>query len=269
MKALLALFLAAGAEAADLVPPEAAEPAPQTTPLRLRPKRRARGETAEAAGLLQPDVHTIDTPTSAVLDYGGYASQTRFFSRGGVLQHLSFGVFQSLNLGASLTVDGLIGNDTTVRLRAPGVQVKYRFYDGDRHLPSLALGYDSQGHIYNQLDKRYNQRQRGFYVVATQELGLPGLQAHPSVNISDFDSNSFFGAIPVSLNIRDKVSLLWEWDNINDFRDSRVNSGLRVYITPRLHLDFAVRGIGQGGRFADGSSRGPERIVQLRYSGNF
>jgi len=214
-------------------------------------------------------VNLIDAPTSSVLDYGGYSSQTRFFSRGGLLQHVSFGVFHRLNLGASANIDGLIGNERVVRVRAPQVQVKYRFHEGDRYIPSFAVGFDGQGWLYSSADKRYNQRQRGFYVAGSQELGLPGLQAHPSFNISDFDSNAIFGSLPLSLNIRDKASIMVEWDNIANWSDSRLNSGLRVYVTPNFHLDLAVRGIGQGGRYTDGSRKGPERIVQLRYSGNF
>src|SRR5690242_12331780 len=102
-----------------------------------------------------------------------------------------------------MTVDNLIGSDTTVRLREPSVQVKYRFYDGDRMLPSLAIGFDGQGQLYNQIRMRYNQRHRGVYLAASQELGLPGLLFHPSVNVSDFDSNSFFGAFGLSYNIQD------------------------------------------------------------------
>ncbi|MBI5631708.1 MAG: hypothetical protein HY921_12590 [Elusimicrobia bacterium] len=261
---LAALSLAQPALAAD--PPVPAGTEGGT--VKIRPKRGEPGG-AELGALLQPDVDTIDTPTTAVLDYGGYAAQSRFFANGGVLQHISFGVFQNLNLGASLNMDGIIGNNSTVRLRAPNLQIKYRFFDGDRQIPSLALGYDGQGHLYNQVDKRYNHRQRGLYFVATQELGLPGLQAHPSFNISDFDSNSIFGALPLSFNIQDRASILVEWDNINNFADSRFNTGLRVYMTPHFHLDFAFRGVGQGGRFNGGDPRGPERVVQLRYSGNF
>src|SRR5262249_35131314 len=161
-------------------------------------------------------------------------------------------------LGASLTIDDLVGNDRIVRVRAPNAQIKWRFYEGDRQLPSLAVGYDGQGYLYNQPDKKYNQRQRGFFIVATQELGVPGLPFHSSMNISDFNSNSIFGCLPLSYNIMDKVALMAEWDNINDFRDSRVNGGLRTYITPHFFVDFAVRGIGQGGHYSDGNSRGPE-----------
>ena len=252
-----------------------AQPADEAfKPVRIRPKKAAPAASAAPSaapseGLNAPEVGLIDAPTAAVLDHGGYSSQTRFYSHGGLLEYASFGVYPRLNLGASLAVNGLIGNDTTVRVRPPEVQVKLRFYDGDRFLPALGVGYDGQGFDYSATEKRYHDRKRGFYVVATQELGLPGLQAHPSFNISDFDSNSIFGSIPLSYNIRDKASVLFEWDNISNFSDSRVNAGLRVHLTPGLNLDFAVRRIGQGGSFADGSSRGPERIVQLKYSGNF
>jgi hypothetical protein len=246
-------------------------------PIKIKPKTPAvqndSGEGQEGAGLVPganaPETNVIDAPTAAVLDYGGYSSQTRFYSGGGLLEYVSFGVYHRLNLGASLSVNGLVGNNTTVRVLPPEVQVKYRFYDGDRYLPGLAVGYDGQGFNYSPTDKLYEDRQRGFYLVATEELGVPGLEAHPSFNISDTNTNSIFGSIPLSYNIRDKATVLFEWDNISNFGNSRVNSGLRFYLTPKLQVDFAVRRIGQGGFYTDGSSRGPERIVQLKYSSSF
>ena len=226
-------------------------------------------KSSSDSGLLAPDTDNIDAPTTAVLDYGGYSSRSRFYSNGGILQYVNFGVFQSLNIGASLTMDGIVGNQRTVRLRAPTVQVKYRLFDGDNWVPSFAVGFDGQGFDYNNTDRRYNNRQRGFYVVASEELGIPGLMIHPSFNISDFDTNSVFGSIPLSYNIMDKVEPMIEWDNINNWMDSRFNAGLRGYLTPHFSIDFAVRGIGQGGRFSNGDPRGPERVVQLRYSANF
>ncbi|MDD5627523.1 MAG: hypothetical protein PHU21_00545 [Elusimicrobia bacterium] len=269
---VLAAFLSvwAGTPGRAAEPPEA--PA-DLKPIKIRPKRieapRQRPEGSESTGLNAAEAAVIDAPTAAVLDYGGYSSQTRAYSHGGLLEYASFGVYPRLNLGASLAINGLIGNDTTVRVRPPEVQVKFRCYDGDRYLPALGVGYDGQGYDYSPVEKKFHDRQRGFYVVATQELGLPGLQAHPSFNISDFDSNSIFGSIPLTYGIQDKAVVLFEWDNIGNFNDSRINSGLRVYLTPKLRVDFAVRRIGQGGWFADNTSRGPERIVQLKYSGSF
>ncbi|MDD5655789.1 MAG: hypothetical protein PHF00_00845 [Elusimicrobia bacterium] len=241
------------------------------TPVKIKPKSRFSFPRQErgGGGLVAPETSVIDAPTAAVLDYGGYSARTRFYSQGGLLQYVSFGVYPRLNLGASLSINGLIGDERTVRARPPEVQVKYRFFDGDRSLPALMAGYDGQGFRYSRVERRYHERQRGFFLGATQELGAPGLQVHPSFNISDFDSNAIFGALPFSYLIRDKATVLFEWDNISNFYDSRINSGLRVHLTPNFSFDFSVRDIGKGGWFADGDPRGPERVVQLKYSGNF
>jgi hypothetical protein len=235
------------------------------------PKIRPKGTRAPAArdGGPMPNTEIVDAPTTAVLDNYGFSSRSRFYAQGGVLQYLTFGVYPGVNLGVSGAIDGLIGDEKNVRLRSPTVQVKYRFFEGDNELPSLAVGFDGQGYRWNSGFKRFNQRQRGLYLVATKEVGVPGFEFHPSFNISDFDSNAIFGSLPLTLNIRDKATLLAEWDNIANFRDSRLNAGLRAHLTPRFNVDFAVRAIGAGGRYSDRAPRGPERIVQLRYAHNF
>lgn len=243
--------------------------------VKIKPKRagfsrEARAERRAAfSRSLSPDTEIIDAPTTAVLDNYGFGSRSRFYSRGGILQYINFGVYPDVNIGASGSIDGIIGDEKHVRLRAPTAQVKWRFFDGDAELPSLAIGFDGQGYRYNAGEKRFNQRQRGFYVVATKEVGVPGFQVHPSFNVSDFDSNAIFGSIPLTLNIRDKVALLAEWDNIANWSDSRLNAGLRFYVTPGFHVDFAARSLGAGGFYSDGAARGSERIVQLRYATSF
>jgi hypothetical protein len=234
---------------------------------KIRPKHHSR--LSLDGGALQPDVDVIDAPTSGVLDYRGYSSRSRFYSKGGILEYLSFGVYPGVNIGMSGSVDGLVGDEKHVRMRAPTAQVKYRFFEGDEVLPSIAVGYDGQGYRYNAGDKRYNERQRGFYVVGTKEIGVPGFQIHPSFNISDFDSNAIFGSLPLTLDIRDKAELLLEWDNISNWSGSRLNAGLRAFLTPNFHVDFAVRGLGRGGDYSDGSPKATERIVQLKYSNSF
>ena len=219
--------------------------------------------------LIAPDTELIDVPTAAILDYGGYSSRTRFFSSGGVMEWISFGVFQRLNIGASMNVDRLVGTATPVQVTRPDLQVRFRLYDGERRLPALALGFDGQGYTYNRPELKWNQRQRGAYLAASQEIVVPGLHAHAGMNMSDFNSNAIFGFLGADYNIKDKVLLMAEWDNLSNFLDSRVNLGFRTYINPNFHLDFAVRSIGQGGAFTNGVARGSERIVNFKYTGNF
>jgi hypothetical protein len=261
---LLALFAAAAALAAS---PARADDSTVSSP-KIRSKPAASSTPSDST--LQPDTDVVDAPTSSVLDYGGYSTRSRFYSDGGLLEYVSFGVYPGVNLGASAAIDGLIGNEKEVRVRAPAAQIRWRFYDGSEYAPSLAVGYDGQGYLYSQANHWFNERQRGAYVVASKEIGAPGLDIHPSINVSDFNSNAVFGSLPLTYNIRDKAEILAEWDNIGDrASDSRVNLGLRVFVTPSLDVDFAVRSVGTGGYFSDGQPRGPERIVQIKYTGNF
>ena len=259
LSALLVLGLALPAAAQRL-------PKPRTGGAEGSPEAE---DGARPRGLLPPDVDLVDMPTAAALDVGGFGARSRFFNQGGALQWLTFGVYPRINLGASLHVDRLLGTGSPVQLTRPELQVKWRFFDGDRLIPAFALGFDGQGYFYNRPIKRYNQKQRGLYFVATQEIGLPGLQGHAGMNISDFDSDDVFGFMGLSLNLYDRAKLMWEWDNIQDFYDSRINAGLRFYINPSFHTDFAVRGIGQGGTFSNGVPRAPERVIQFKYTGHF
>ncbi|MFH1618464.1 MAG: hypothetical protein ABIG11_01010, partial [bacterium] len=88
------------------------------------------GKTAKSSGngkmetVLLPDTDLIDVPTAGILDYYGFLARTRFFSGGGIMSSLGFGVLQRLNLGASLTADQLIGSASPVRFVKPEIQVK-------------------------------------------------------------------------------------------------------------------------------------------------
>jgi len=224
---------------------------------------------SSGASLIAPDTELIDIPTAALADYGALSTRTRFFSNGGVLEWLSFGVHQRFNIGASLNVDKFIGSTSPVQVTKPDLQVKFRLYDGTAVLPALAVGFDNQGYLYNRVDHLYNQRDRGVYIVGSQEVIIPGFQIHGGINIPDFNDNPLFGFMAADYNIKDRVLLMTEWDNINNFVDSRVNMGIRAYITPTVSVDFAARGVGQGGHYDDGTSRGPERVVMFKYTGNF
>lgn len=270
---LIVFFFIAGARAADLTTsPKPADDSDNPPSSEAAMNGSAKPDSLRSDGgsrLLEPDTELIDVPTAAVTDYGSFSTRTRFFANGGVLEWLNFGVFQRLNIGASLNVDKFIGTDSPVQVTRPDLQVKFRAYDGTNIIPALAVGFDGQGYMYNRIDHRYDQRQRGLYFVGSQEIGIPGLDAHAGFNIPDFDSNPLAGFMGISFNIQDQVLLMTEWDNIENWSDSRLNSGFRVYITPNFNLDFAVRTIGQGGTYTNGVKRGAERVVMFKYTGSF
>lgn len=230
---------------------------------------RAEESGSETERILLLDTELIDVPTAGIVDYYGLGLKTRFFSEGGVLTYLNFGVLPRLNLGASATVERLVGNETPVRLVRPEIQVKFRFYDGSLYIPAFAVGYDGQGHYYNASTKRFSEQRRGLYLTASHEIIIPNLFIHPGVNFSDFESEDIFVYLAANLTIEDIVGLMAEWDHIQNIDDSVVNLGMRFYVTPFFHFDFAIRAVGKSDNFDDGAKHRSERIVVLRYHTTF
>ncbi|HBA61903.1 MAG TPA: hypothetical protein DCZ92_14045 [Elusimicrobia bacterium] len=230
----------------------------------------AQEEKAKGEAVVMPDIELVDIPTAGILDYGGFLMKTRFYNDGGVQGGLNFGVMERLNLGATMTVDKLIGNDSPIRMRRPEIQVKFRFYDGGYYVPAVALGYDSQGYYYNPDVKKYREKGKGLYLVGSKEVGISNFVLHGGFNVPDFDNSYFFGFVGANYTLEDKLSFILEYDNVFHTDDpSRFNAGMRIYITPYFQLDMALREIGRSGEFEANVPRKPERIVQLRYNTSF
>ncbi|OGR82492.1 MAG: hypothetical protein A2902_05645 [Elusimicrobia bacterium RIFCSPLOWO2_01_FULL_64_13] len=224
-----------------------------------RPGAKARADAFEE---LNPEgmVDLVDAQTTNIVDYGGYRANFRFYSAGGILSHLSFGVFQRLNIGASWDLEDLIGSKSP-STNPPTLNAKFRVYDGGMRLPSVAVGYDGQGRFFNDAKDEYDERERGLYVVFGRELLLPKLEFYGGANIADFKGSKFLGTVGASYTIEQKVALITEYDNIRVARDNRWNAAVRVFPIPSLGIDFGFRRIA--------SNREKERIVRINYVGNF
>jgi hypothetical protein len=220
--------------------------------------------------MVVPDVEMIDVPTAGILDYYGFMVKTRFYSGGGVLGGLNFGVQERLNLGASMSVDKLVGSDSPIKMRRPEIQVKFRFFDGGYYIPAAAVGYDGQGYYYNPADKKYLEKGKGLYLAGSKEIGLAGLALHGGFNVPDFDNNYLFGFLGLNYTLEDKIAFMLEYDSIFHSDDpARFNAGMRLYVTPYFQLDLGVREIGRNGTFDNGYKRKAERMVQMRYNTSF
>lgn len=208
-----------------------------------------------------PETLVIDIPTATVLDKYQASLMTRAYANGSAMESLDFGVIPQVNIGMSLAVYELLGNSKDIKVLEPDFQAKWRLYDGNLYLPAIAIGYDGRRYGYNRSTKRYMDNRKGGYLAMTREIIIPGLEATAGVNLSDFDFRDVYFFLGTSVRLKDWFSVLAEWDNINNMRDSRMNLGARIYIAPSLALSGAVR------RVCRGSEN--ERIVQLRYVTNF
>lgn len=211
------------------------------------------------AGSPVPEI--IDVPTADVIDTYGYQVGFRFYSNGGLLSKPTFGVFPRLNIGFGLDVERVIGNQSA-DLNRPTLNAKFRFFDGSRALPSLALGYDGQGYFYDKVTDEFRQREKGLYLAGSGEIFTPGLNLHGGVNVYDFVDDHAYGFLALQYLHEDTFGFSAEWDNVRTGRESRINLGLRYNVTPSFAVDIAGRDL-----FAP--SRDPERIVRLVYTGGF
>lgn len=208
-----------------------------------------------------PLMEIIDVPTAEVLDRYGFDSSYRFYSEGGLLVKTHFGVFPRLNVGFGLDADGFVGNES-VDFHKPTLNVRFRFFDGQRNLPALALGYDGQGLFFDKETDEYSQREKGLFLVGSGEIIVPDLSLHGGINMYDFKDENIYGFMGLRYLFRDVLAVNAEWDNIRVNRDSRLNAGLGWWMTPSFAVEFA-------GRDLAGPGRRPERIVRLVYSGGF
>ena len=214
------------------------------------------------------ETFVLDVPTADVMDRYQASFLTRAYDHGTVMESIDFGIYPRLNLGLSIAAHELIGSSSSVRVLDPDFQAKWKIYDGNLYLPAIAIGYDGRRYGYgydkNRVytgTKKYLDDRKGGYLAFTREIIVPGLHASAGVNMSDFDFDKFAGFAGIFYTILDQVSVMMEWDNIHNMRDSRWNAGARFYLHPSLALDAAVRRIGRGDE--------SERILQIRYVTTF
>lgn len=218
--------------------------------------------TAGLCGVVcaQGPVRLMDAPTANISEYGDYALSFRFYSNGGVLSRLSFGVLNRVNVGFSWDIEELVGSDD-VDLNKPTLNLKVRFWDGDFIFPALAFGYDGQGYFFDEDLDNYLQREKGVYLVATQEVLLPLLEVTYGVNVYDFSEDTVYGFAGIGYTLH-PVVIIGELDNIHRAEFNRINGAVRFLITSSVSVDLAGRDIAAKNRDA-------ERIIRINYRGAF
>ncbi len=219
------------------------------------------GIFAQESDVLSPETLLLDVPTANVLDKYQASLLTRSYANGTIMESLDFGVIPQVNIGVSLAVYELVGSSDDIKVLDPDFQVKWKVFDGSLYLPAVAIGYDGRRYGYNKKTKDYLDDRKGGYITLTRELFTPGLNFSLGANLSNFNRHDIYAFTGMSWNLKEYFSLLAEWDNINNIRDSRFNIGANIFISPALTLTGAVRRIGRG---SDN-----ERILQLRYVTNF
>lgn len=215
------------------------------------------GSTVLSAEVSVP-VDLVDIPTTEILDAQGYTIGLRLYENGGMITRLVFGVITRINLGLSWDIERVIGRNT-IAFHDPRLYFKWRFYDGSKTFPSLALGYDAQGYYYDSNTKKYSYREKGVYFVAGKEV-LPNLQFVTGANVYDLERMTTYLFLGANYMMGDTVGWSLELDNIHNSADIRLNLGFKIYFTPNLNLGISVRDFAQ--------DRSADRMLYFGYEGN-
>ena len=206
--------------------------------------------------------YLIDTPTAKVAPVKTFTATSRIFSDGGLITFFTFTPFERFSIGTAITLEHIVGtNDQDIKILPPSLQLKFQMYDGNETWPMLAIGFNNQGFYYDHEEDKYLQFAKGLYLVGTQEIFLQDLMANYGLNVTTdgFEFDKLHGFISLNYDITEYLALMLEWDNIRSLKNSRVNSGLRIYIAEYFALDFAVRNF----------NNKAERILQIKYNYTF
>jgi len=214
----------------------------------------------------------IYTPNSETVNYLSSEMTFRFYSNGGVLSVIKFGVFQKLNLGFSLDIDKLIGkNDPEIRV--PNINVKYRLYDGSEKLPSITIGYDGQGYNFDTSSNTYSYKEKGIFFVLSKEILFSGFIFNFGSNVNftkenNKDKTSTFGFLGINYTIQDNeknlCGIILEYDAITNIKEQSIlNTALRFFPTSNLTVDLCFKDI------LSKYNLSKERILKVTYQGKF
>ena len=218
----------------------------------------------------------VDCPTPGLLMSAGYQLGLTMEPNGGSIFSLRIGFLDRFLIGFSYGGTEIIGSgDPDWNPRVEFV-AKARLVDELDYLPSVAAGFNSQGHgKYSDDLKRYELKSKGFYLAAGKNLEILGYLAvqgglNYSLERSDQSALNFFLGIEKGLSPQFSIVAEYDFgldDNLPDGRfgedNGYLNCALKWYIQEGFSLDFIFKNL-NGNRVDSRVKRGL-RITYLGY----
>ena len=158
-----------------------------------------------------------DKPTAGILEKGFVGVSLDMLPMGVVISKIEVGVFENFSFGISYGAANLIGTGDPEWYKLPGINVKFKMINEQLTVPSITLGFDSQGKglYFNDLN-RYEIKSPGFYIAAAKNFEIFGyLSLHAILNYSlereDGDKDINF-AVGVEKTLGPQISVIAEYD---------------------------------------------------------
>lgn len=220
----------------------------------------------------------MDTPTAEMLARGSFDMDFRTYSGGGLMASLGIGLMNRFSIGLAYGASKALSDTTPDWNPRLEFQIKYQLLKQGVGLPSIAVGYSSQGYgPYNEDLKRYQVKSPGFYLSFTKDLNLYTNPAsiHWGVDYSLENKNDSDPSVFVGFNtdLGGDMLFLSEYDfALNDNKREGpygrgrgfLNMGVAWYLTDGLSLELDLRNLMRNRVDADAIDR-EVRLVYVEF----
>lgn len=196
----------------------------------------------------------IDMPSAGILNKGFVGVVSEILPGGTLISRIEVGVYDNISFGISYGGSNMIGAGNPDWYKLPGVNLRFRILDESITLPSLTLGFDSQGKgEYFEKQSRYAFKSPGFFAAVSKNFQFLGyLCIHGSANYTlegDDGDNfiNFMGGIEKTLG--PNISIIADYDfTLNDNTtkffgngNGYLNTGIRWSLGEGFTIGFDLR----------------------------
>ena len=219
--------------------------------------------------------YLIDMPTPGVLEKGYVGVTTDILPAGVVIPKIEVGVFDNVSFGISYGGANIIGAGSPKWYNLPGVNIRARLYEETLNLPSLTVGFDSQGKgEYFDSTSRFANKSPGFFASVNKNfafMGYLGLNATVNYSIESKDGDNFLNLqIGAEKTISERISIIAEYDfalNDNSTRfygsgNGYLNMGIRWSMGDGFTLGFDLRDLLNNKKWSPSTA---DRALKIEY----
>ncbi|OGV97322.1 hypothetical protein A2W24_00505 [Microgenomates group bacterium RBG_16_45_19] len=221
----------------------------------------------------------IDIPTANMLPRGSFDFDFRVYPKGGIFAAVDIGLTHWFMLGAAYGGENILGEGGVNWNPRAEFLGRIRIIQETYALPSVALGFDSQGSgAFNDSLKRYTIKSKGFYAAVSKNYlwGAVPIGFHGGINYSletkDGDENpSLFIGTDIMFN--DQVVLEVSYDfALNDNRKGSYfgrgrgyfDTALRWLYSETLQMEFQLKNLLQNRKGSTTISR-EFRVIYIEF----
>lgn len=217
--------------------------------------------------VLSTQLGFIDQPDARSLEHGEYFVGLRLQDQGGIILNLGVGFFGQFTFGASYGGLNFIGTGKPQFYPHVKLQARALLLKEAELLPSLLLGFDSQG--YDAYTGGHHLiRSKGLFLAVGKTLGQEAYQTSGAVgaNYSLEEPRGVSGFVGIEQHLLPNFSFLADYDlGLNDpesLRRGYLNTGVRWVFAQSLILEFDLRDLLGNSLLTDNRFN---RIVKIGY----